>query len=83
MPAVVERPEAPESAPSHAANKEAIAELVSLTGRPEAEVTRVFAAEYARLRSTARITDYLVLFAFRRTRDVFAETAEAGQGRAG
>jgi hypothetical protein len=32
-------------------------------------VTRVYEAEFARLKAEARITDYLVLFAARRTRD--------------
>jgi hypothetical protein len=33
-------------------------------------VKRVYEAEFARLKADARITDYLVLFAARRTRDV-------------
>jgi hypothetical protein len=32
-------------------------------------VRRVYEAEFARLKAGARITDYLVLFAARRTRD--------------
>jgi hypothetical protein len=36
---------------------------------PAPVVKRVYDAEFARLKSDARITDYLVLFAARRTRD--------------
>jgi hypothetical protein len=32
-------------------------------------VKRVYEAEFARLKADARVTDYLVLFAARRTRD--------------
>ena len=37
---------------------------------PVPVVKRVYEAELSRLKASARITDYLVLFASRRTRDV-------------
>jgi hypothetical protein len=42
------------------------------TDRSFDEVKRVYEAEFARLKSSARITDYLVLFASRRTRAALA-----------
>jgi hypothetical protein len=43
--------------------------------RPVPVVKRVYDEQFARLRSQARITDYLVLFASRRTRDVLSGRA--------
>ncbi len=47
----------------------AIEELAQKTNRPFAEVKEVYEFEFARLKTDARVTDYLVLFASRRTRD--------------
>ena len=60
---------------STGSNQDAIKEdtIVSLaqeTHCPLPVVKRVYEAEFARLKAHARITDYLVLFAARRTRDV-------------
>jgi hypothetical protein len=47
----------------------AIEELAQQTNRPFAEVKEVYEVEFARLKIDARVTDYLPLFASRRTRD--------------
>lgn len=52
-----------------AINQDTILSLVQETHYPLPIVTRVYEAEFARLKAEARITDYLVLFAARRTRD--------------
>ncbi len=54
---------------SQAIHRAAIAELVESTQQPLTEVEQVYEAEFTRLKSSARVTDYLVLFAVRRTRD--------------
>jgi Protein of unknown function (DUF3562) len=46
----------------------AIRELAEETNRPFAEVKEVYEVELARLKSDARIMDYVPLFASRRTR---------------
>ena len=51
----------------------AIAALAEETRQPLAVVTEIFDEEYARLATTARIADYVVLFATRRARDVLAK----------
>src|SRR5215475_16234286 len=48
---------------------DAIASLARETHHPVPVVKRVFDAEYARLKANARVTDYLMLFASRHTRD--------------
>ena len=48
---------------------DAIASLARETHHPIPVVRRVFEAEYARLKANARVTDYLMLFASRHTRD--------------
>jgi hypothetical protein len=48
---------------------EVIASLAKETHHPLPVVRRIFEAEYARLKAHARITDYLMLFAYRHTRD--------------
>ena len=58
-----------------AINREAIVELAKSTHRPVPVVKRVYDEQFARLQSQARITDYLVLFASRRTRDVLTGRA--------
>jgi hypothetical protein len=53
-----------------AINEDAITSLAREMHYPLPVVKRVYEAEFARLKADARITDYLVLFAARRTRDV-------------
>jgi Protein of unknown function (DUF3562) len=58
------------SAPDEdAINEDAITSLAEEMDYPLSIVRRVYEAEFSRLRAKARITDYLVLFAVRRTRD--------------
>lgn len=53
----------------------AISEMIATeTHRPFDEVKHVFDGEFARLKAGARVTDYLVLFATRRTRDSLARS---------
>lgn len=52
-----------------AINKDTITSIALEMHYPLPVVTQVFEAEFARLKASARITDYLVLFAARRTRD--------------
>jgi Protein of unknown function (DUF3562) len=53
----------------------AISEMIATeTHRPFDEVKHVFDDEFARLKASARVTDYLVLFATRRTRDSLARS---------
>jgi hypothetical protein len=59
----------PDGEPDHAL---AIAALADETHQPLPVVKEVFEGEFARLKATARITDYLVLFASRRTKDLLA-----------
>jgi Protein of unknown function (DUF3562) len=54
-------------------NVDVIASLAEETQRPFPVVKEVYEAEFARLKAEARISDYLVLFASRRTRDVLAQ----------
>lgn len=56
-----------------AVNLDAIEALSRETSRPFDEVKEIFEGEYARLREGARVTDYLLLFASRRTRDALAQ----------
>jgi hypothetical protein len=51
----------------------AIEALARETSRPLDEVKEVYEGEFARLSNGARVTDYLVLFASRRTRDTLAQ----------
>ena len=56
-------------------NSNDIIEMIATeTHRPFEEVRRVYEDEYARLKSDARIFDYLALFATRQTRAVLART---------
>ena len=52
-----------------AINQDTILSLAQEMHYPLQLVTRVYEAEFARLKAEARITEYLVLFAARRTRD--------------
>jgi len=51
----------------------AIEALARETSRPYDEVKEVYEGEFARLRDGARVTDYLILFASRRTRDTLTQ----------
>ena len=53
-----------------AINADIIATLAEETRQPVEIVKDIYDEQFARLRAEARITDYLVLFASRRTRDV-------------
>jgi hypothetical protein len=57
---------------SETTNTLIIESIASETHRPIEEVKRVYDDQFARLKSGARITDYLVLFAARRTRAALA-----------
>jgi hypothetical protein len=50
-------------------NQDAITSIAQEMHYPLPVVRRVYEAEFARLKAGARIKDYLVLFAARRTRD--------------
>ena len=52
-----------------AINQNTITSLAQEMHCPLPVVKQVYEAEFARLKAGARITDYLVLFAARRTRD--------------
>jgi hypothetical protein len=52
-----------------AINQDAITSIAQEMHYPLPVVRLVYEAEFARLKADARITDYLVLFAARRTRD--------------
>lgn len=54
------------------ANQDAITNIAQEMHTPLPIVKRVYEAEFARLKASARITDYLVLFAARRTRAALA-----------
>ncbi len=53
-------------------SRNAIETLARETSRPVDEVKEIYEGEFARLSAEARITDYLILFASRRTRDALA-----------
>ena len=52
-----------------AVNQDAITSIAKEMHYPVPVVKRVYDAEFARLKAGARVTDYLVLFAARRTKD--------------
>ena len=52
-----------------AVNQDTILSIAQETHRPLPMVGRIYEEEFARLKADARVTDYLVLFAARRTRD--------------
>ena len=53
-------------------NQDTISSLAEELHYPLPVVREVFEAEFARLKSVARVPDYLVLFAARRTKDALA-----------
>jgi hypothetical protein len=53
----------------NAFNDDAISNIAQEMHYPLPVVRRVYETEFERLKSSARITDYLVVFAVRRTRD--------------
>jgi hypothetical protein len=53
-----------------AINQDAITSIAQEMHYPLPVVKRIYEAEFARLKASARVTDYLVVFAARRTRDV-------------
>ena len=56
-------------------NLDAIATLAEETHQPFDVVKNVYEEQFARLSERARVTDYLILFASRRTRDVLTNRA--------
>jgi len=55
-----------------ALNADTIASLAQETHQPESVVKEIYEEQYARLKAQARIQDYVVLFAARRTKDLLA-----------
>ena len=53
----------------------AIEDLAQKTNRPFAEVKVIYEFEFARLKIDARVTDYVDLFASRRTRARLSQTS--------
>ena len=52
---------------------DAVESLAEATNHPFAEVKKIYAGEFARLKAEAHITDYLVILTCRRVRDVLAQ----------
>jgi hypothetical protein len=59
----------PESEDTEVSNADAIAALAEETHQSPPVVKQIFDEQYALLKATARVTDYLILFATRRTKD--------------
>jgi hypothetical protein len=55
-----------------ALNADTISSLAEETHEPESVVREIYEEQYARLKARARIQDYVVLFAARRTKDLLA-----------
>jgi hypothetical protein len=55
-----------------ALNADTISSLAEETHQPESLVREIYEEQYARLKARARIQDYVVLFAARRTKDLLA-----------
>jgi hypothetical protein len=68
------QPSASDAPPRHdeARNADTIATLSAETRQPLELVRQIFEEQYARLKATARVPNYVVLFAIRRTREVLA-----------
>jgi hypothetical protein len=62
--------------PSQALNEAAIGDLAHKSGQPIEFVRRVYEEEFARLAASARVSDYLVLFAMKRTRERLAGSSQ-------
>lgn len=60
------------STKEEALTADTITALAEETHQPVTVVREIYEEQYARLKSRARISDYLVLFAVRRTKDVLA-----------
>jgi hypothetical protein len=58
---------------------EAIDDLACQTGAPTAYVRKVYEEEFARLAVIARIPDYLVLLAMKRTRERLARRSRSDE----
>ena len=58
-----------------ALNQRAIEKLARKVNRPIARVKAVYEDEYARLKISAKVTDFLGVFASRRARDVLLRTS--------
>ena len=66
---VNETPLEPVESDEHALSAEALEALAQETRRPIDDVKRIFERELAYLKRDARVRDYLLLFASRRTRE--------------
>ena len=55
-----------------------ISSLADETRYPVPIVKRIYEMEFGRLKAVARVTDYLVLFASRRTRDLLLSARRQG-----
>ena len=53
-------------------NADVVVALARKIHRPVPVVKKIYEREFARLKETARIPDYIVLFATRRTKDILA-----------
>jgi hypothetical protein len=68
-----------------AVNADMVASIAEETHQPLPVVKQIYEEQYSRLKSDARLLDYLALFATRRTKEILAEqpsTDEAGARRA-
>ena len=69
-----------EAADDAALHLNAIKEIVLETGQPLSEVTKIYEAEFARLKANAHVRDYLLLFASRRTRELLVHKGAQQRG---
>ena len=67
----------PIAAAQKALNDDAIDDLARETGEPIDRVRKVYEEEFARLAAIARIPDYLVLLAMKRTRGSLGRRSKA------
>jgi len=58
-------------------NADVVVSLAQKIHQPLPIVKKVYEHEFARLKATARIPDYIVLFAARRTKDILARRKQA------
>jgi len=66
-----------DNAEEQARHLDAISALAEETRQPITHVKRVYEAEFRRLKADARIKDYLLLLASRRTRDALLRQKDA------